>query len=121
MRTLTACLLALSTACGASVEPGASTSAPIAALGCVPESGDADIPSANVSAIESEIAAPADAAPWCAPLEPVQVACAIDPLVACEERNGRQSASAHACGTYASTSCVGFDSTCAGVIVYCCD
>ena len=61
------------------------------------------------------------AAPWCAALEPVQVSCAIDPLVACEERNGRQPASAHACGTYASTSCVGFDSGCSGVLVYCCD
>jgi hypothetical protein len=70
----------------------------------------------DVSAVEEPIAVP-----WCAALEQVQVSCAVDPLVACEERNGRQPGAAHACGTYASTSCVGFDSGCAGVIVYCCD
>ena len=68
----------------------------------------------------ASIGAPA-APSWCAPLEPVQVSCAIDPLVACEERSGHKPASAHACGTYASTPCVGFDTGCAGVFAYCCE
>ncbi len=73
-------------------------------------------------AVEShEAAVDSGSVPWCARLEPVQVSCAIDALLACEERNGRQPSEAHACGTYAATACVGFDSGCAGVIVYCCN
>jgi hypothetical protein len=102
---------------GGTMSPRALVVLAVLAVGCggAPESREAG---------EGQ-AATADAGPtvpaWCPPLEPVQVSCAIDPLVACEERNGKQPGAAYACGAWGGTTCVGFDTGCVGVLVYCCD
>jgi hypothetical protein len=69
---------------------------------------------------------------WCSSLTAMQTDWVtqdhLDPVVACEERNGKRPATAYLCETVGSapTDCVGFVSDnvpngVAGVIVYCCD
>jgi len=75
------------------------------------------VPACNVSAVEQTDAAPA----WCAPLTPVATACAIDPLVACEEQNGVQPDAAYACQVPTVPSgCQSFVAGCGGAYVFCC-